>query len=641
MGQRGEITVFLSMCLLTISALLCVMLESARTAGSRYYFQVAVNSSLDTLFSQYHRQLWEQYRVLGLEYQSEDELKTAIETYVNRYLETDNWYPLSLTETELTSVINMSDDNGNYLAQEVLSYMKFGILSQLSILPEEGEQFFKDIREAAGADTLTMAYDRQEKEVRKLEEAVERLNQNIQQQEQIGREIEAALRSDRTDKFYKAAKSYRREAARYPELMKTYEKQMRNLAKKQDESREKINEIKPEFQQDREQLFEQQWNPYDAYIREDGERYQEYLRQQQILDGNLELLEAVEETVDQIVAEAQEDDEEDWEEPSLSAAAWMWEQFVPTRIVMEAGNGDREKRNLLDRVQQLVGNGILGLVLPEGTEVSDGVINKNRFPSEKNSGIGSSGIKAGEEKGNSMVERVLIDEYCSHFFLNALSKEQRQIQYEMEYLLHGCGTDRENLEKTAAQLFAVREGLNLIHILSDAQKRDEARALALTITGSVGLAPLSEIMACVVMGVWAMGETVQDLRILMAGGKVPLWKTSQDWQLSLEGLLEMGRGNGQGISDGENSGRGFCYGDYLKLLLLVEDTQEKHLRMLDLMQMNIQRKKPYFDISRCAWRVDIHEKACGKHVFFSLPFVEKVIEKNEGYALEAIAQKAY
>lgn len=58
MKARGEITVFLSMCLLSVAALLCVMLESARTAGSKYYFQTAVNSGLDTLFSRYHRQLW-------------------------------------------------------------------------------------------------------------------------------------------------------------------------------------------------------------------------------------------------------------------------------------------------------------------------------------------------------------------------------------------------------------------------------------------------------------------------------------------------------------------------------------------------------------------------------------------------------
>ena len=46
MRRSGQITVFLSMCLLCVTALLCVMLESARTAGSKFYFQVAVNGIL-------------------------------------------------------------------------------------------------------------------------------------------------------------------------------------------------------------------------------------------------------------------------------------------------------------------------------------------------------------------------------------------------------------------------------------------------------------------------------------------------------------------------------------------------------------------------------------------------------------------
>ena len=66
MKKSGEITVFLSMCFLCIGALLCVMIESARTAGSRYYFQVAVNGGLDVLLSRYHRRLWEEYRILAL-----------------------------------------------------------------------------------------------------------------------------------------------------------------------------------------------------------------------------------------------------------------------------------------------------------------------------------------------------------------------------------------------------------------------------------------------------------------------------------------------------------------------------------------------------------------------------------------------
>ena len=47
--------------------------------------------------------------------------------------------------------------------------------------------------------------------------------------------------------------------------------------------------------------------------------------------------------------------------------------------------------------------------------------------------------------------------------------QQAGAAYEMEYLIVGKDLDEENLGGTVARLLAVREGLNLIHILSDSQ----------------------------------------------------------------------------------------------------------------------------------------------------------------------------
>ena len=68
MRKRGEITVFLAMILLSMCALLCGIAESVRTAGARQFLRTAVNASADSLMAQYHRGLWETYRILGLEH---------------------------------------------------------------------------------------------------------------------------------------------------------------------------------------------------------------------------------------------------------------------------------------------------------------------------------------------------------------------------------------------------------------------------------------------------------------------------------------------------------------------------------------------------------------------------------------------
>ena len=74
-GLRGQITVFISMILMILFAFLCVLMESARTAGARWYLQMAVSSSMDSVFSQYHRELWDRYRLLFAEYETPEEIE--------------------------------------------------------------------------------------------------------------------------------------------------------------------------------------------------------------------------------------------------------------------------------------------------------------------------------------------------------------------------------------------------------------------------------------------------------------------------------------------------------------------------------------------------------------------------------------
>ena len=67
MRHRGEVTVFLTMILVSIMTLLLVVVESARETGARLYLRMAADSSMDSAMAQSHRGLWENYRILGLE----------------------------------------------------------------------------------------------------------------------------------------------------------------------------------------------------------------------------------------------------------------------------------------------------------------------------------------------------------------------------------------------------------------------------------------------------------------------------------------------------------------------------------------------------------------------------------------------
>lgn len=636
MKRPGEITVFLSLSLLCIFALLCVMVEGARTAGSRYYFQVAANGSLDTLFSQYHRELWKQYRVLGLPYESEQDIIQRLDSYVEHYLAVENWYPMRLEAIDMKACDTLTDQEGDFFIQEVLDYMKFGIWDQLEVVPEEGESFWKDIREASAAGTVTESYSGQEREVQRLEDCTERIVSCVQKQEGYAQVLGRSLADDDADTFYREAKNFRREAGRMDSLLEAYEKRAQQLKQAISRSQRKMEDLQEAFQEDRKEMFDQQMNPYDAYVEEDGRRYQELVHQKNISLKNLDLLDETEELVEQLEEAYEYGKEEDETEESFSLepAARCWEGFISTTLTLNIGKGDKEKQGFLEQVQRLVEGGLLQMVLPDGMEVSKGVIKAKNLPSHHQGETGGS--------GRSMADHVLINEYCSKYFLHALSQEKREVQYELEYLLHGKKTDQENLEETVTQLFLIRQGMNMIYLLSDSGKQEEARALAAVITGVTGLAPLLEIVAGFILVVWAMGESMMDVRDLLSGGTVPLWKERGDWKLSLDGLLEMGKEKACIKGTDENpEGRGFSYETYLKLMLLVRDGKKKQLRMMDMVQMNIQRAEAGFSLDRCAYRVDIQGRAVGRHIFFNLPVVEHFVHGEKGYPLEAVAERAY
>lgn len=627
--KRGEITVFLSMCLMCVFALICVMMEGARTAGSRFYFQVAVNGSLDTLFSQYHRELWKQYRILGLPYESEMDLTKRLESYIEKYLSVENWYPVRLESVRIEDCVTLTDQGGDFLTQEILDYMRYGVWDSLDLRPENGEQFFKDVREASKAGVVTGIYSGHEKEVQSLEKAVENILVCVKKQESYETSIRQALEEDDISGFFQEAKGFRKEAGKMEGLLAKYENRAAKLKNALSDSQAYLSQIQEDFQEDRGRLLEEQMNPYEAYVEEDGRRYQELLRQKTYSLQNLELLERTEEMAEEL-EESWDEEEEDQDDFSLEPARQIWEGFCHTSLNLTYGKGDKEKQGFLEQVQSMAEGNLLAFVLPEGMEVS-----KATLPA----GLPSSLSMEDCEQTRNFADQILINQYCGEFFLHAVSQEKREVQYEMEYLLQGHSTDKRNLEETIGEIFLIRQGLNLIQILSDTGKRKEAEALAAVITGAAGLAPLIEVMVCFIMVVWAMGEAVMDLRSLLSGGKVPLWKSSKDWKLGLEGLLSMGKE--KQCPDLGQEGKGFSYETYLKLLLLILPAAQKQKRIADVIQMNLQKKEQGFSLGSCAYQVDIHGKACGKHLFFALPLVENFVSGEPGYPLEALAEKAY
>lgn len=650
MRVKGQVTVFLSLIIMCVFTLICGLLESARTAGARWYMQMAVSSSLDSVFSQYHRPLWDSYRLLFAEYEDGEELAADFERYLTPYLETENWYPMALETAEVTQLYTATDDNGAYLEQEILDYMKYGIWN-MDFDAGAAEGLWEGIREAGAVKDVAENYRGHTKEALKLEKALEAISKSLKEQEGLKGEGLSKLRAYDGSGFRRKAEQLIRELKRMPGLVETYRTRADALARSLEKSREGFHGRQEEMSSSTQGLLEQEIRQYEAYVREDGERRQEIeslterSRQQVLL---VEDAIAQAEEVERIIDEWEDDDEDD-DGPDL-ASLWrpvirQFEGLIVPSLSFRHGVKDKEKEGWLSQVGQMCGAGLLGLVVPEGTELSKGSVDKAEAPSETE--VWSAGAR-----GTSLADHLMVNEYCGEFFRHFLtdpvpSEGKRGADggapggaaYEMEYLIVGKSLDEENLGGAVTRLLAVREGLNLLHILSDSQKREEARSLALVITGAAGFTPLVFLTAFFIMSMWALGEAVMDVRGLLAGNKVVVVKSREDWTLELEGLLTMGK---QGEVETGGSERGLGYLSWLKILLLVEDLIRQEYRMMDIMQMNIRKGQENFRMRRGVYQVGIRSRICGKHVFFSLGFVDRSVGGlAHTYVQEVEAERVY
>ena len=105
--------------------------------------------------------------------------------------------------------------------------------------------------------------------------------------------------------------------------------------------------------------------------------------------------------------------------------------------------------------------------------------------------------------------------------------------------------------------------------------------------------PLVSVVAFFIMAVWALGEALLDVRYLLEGKRVPVFKTGSDWKLDLAGLLEMGR-SGSLIDEEGGNGSGADYKGYLRILIFGAYDTDLVYRMMDVMQIVTAVKQPGF-----------------------------------------------
>ena len=271
MKKSGQITVFLSMILLCIAALLCGLMEAARTAGARCYLRVAADSALDSVMAGYHRELWARYRILLREFDGKEELEDEFSRYFDGYLEAAGWYPAERLSVSADQVTLVTDDGGDHLRQEVLDYMKYGVW-MLDFSEDQAGEVLDGIREAGAVQETSRLYGACSAQALELEEAIETIDSIQQSQKELWETGRRQLADRNGRGFLNTGEALLKELGKVPGAVAEYSRRADRLQSQLEsvygEIQEKMEEMTPGMKA----AAEEEYGRYQSYTSKDGER---------------------------------------------------------------------------------------------------------------------------------------------------------------------------------------------------------------------------------------------------------------------------------------------------------------------------------------------------------------------------------
>jgi len=642
-GEKGkaEISVFLALVFVLVASLVLASVEMLRTQAATTYLKIAADSAVDSLFSQYHLDLWNEYRLLGLEMYAPAEITDEYYGFLEPYLDTANtwnWFGHKVEKEDLR--VNeyklLTDDNGYVFEKEVRDYMTFGIVLDAAGLAErEGLQDTIDSAKSTveTAEQLTKS----SKKAEWLEKRLNTLSATVTQHNSLVKQMNRAL-ADGNGNGVRILLSQLRTS------LATIQKDAEKVGESTEELRTDMADTRTDLRQklsdgkitlsDYDQM-EYRIGDFDSYTQLRGEKNRELQRLLQNVQKNSEKLDAFEEEAnaardyidnwvpeqilvryDPPLTEGGEpvpvyeeevlDETEVWKEAKDCFAS-----YGELNYTSENGEVDEEKANQFTQISNLLSGSLIELVFPGGSKISG----KEHDLKDAPSAVYCTSDTNVFSSADYLLNKLAVDEYAMMELTNVLSTENEISAAEVEYVLWGNKTDKQNVSAVAAELIAVRSGLNLAYLFTDAEKLKTAGALAASISGGASGTPIVLVVTFLILSVWAGAQAVIDTRQLFQGGKVPLIHTKESFGLSAEDLLT----NFQGVLNSDKkSDTGLEYRDYLKMFLFSRSGSRTDYRIMDVIQENLKRKQTDFLVNRLYVSMDMTVNSRSEHIFSDL-----------------------
>ena len=459
MRVKGSITIFLSLALLFVIALIGSLLESARVTVAG---EVALDNSYlaeQNILAEYQRELWNDYHVFFVDLSSLNGEEGAIKlanSYMAKMMPGGKGDYLGTTAsfTSLSFKENMTENDCYFFAKQAAAYMKYGAAAGVGKKLINNANLIKTAED--GTDTLRKGLKIKveaekklielEREKKKLEEKANDIKKGADNvREIIGGEVKAQSKSEPLGI----------EEAKGPKVQKSEEQNP--VAKKLEAQKSEVQKLvaqKSEVQKAEAKRTE---------VQDDTPKYTE-----------------------KEVADAKK-------------------KYKESQKNLDEATGDGSA------------GGTLGFFISGDKKVSKRKISDTSWSDVKTEKEGKTDLV---EKGLLIL---YAKAHFKNFLSKAKEDDKKEaLRYGLEYLIAGKESDEANLSSVANRIFGLRTIVWYGYFLTRKDKMAEAEAIAAAIASVLALPAAIEIIKYgIVMG-WSMDEARKEVKSLLKGEDIPL-----------------------------------------------------------------------------------------------------------------------
>ena len=618
MKKEGSITIYFCFILVSVLLVVSIATESARVGIAQAECKTFTTMAGESVLAGYARQVFEDYGILLVWEKNsvEEEIEKSLQANINMAdLEESgtNFLKTDVAEVEALEKNYITDNGGENFVRQVIRYMKYGgFLEEVEALV----QAQKNEEGSSSKDGTKISPDMVAKESQEVIDLATGLRKELKRFKDI---------SELQEQFEETKKIFRRVRKKRQQGKKIASTVLNQLI-------EHINDLEFTIKNKKDHtsglLFsmEEYISKRDDFVKkmnlEDTKK--------DFVDENLDLVKNVKDKLEKmkelsvsidsdLTPEMIEELSDDFKEIQKVL------KLIEKIHLEETGKSEREE-SLYKKAKRFLKDGALSFVIEDVSKVSEKTIPDSDLPSKE--------IDTKSKSAKKIEIKAMLAVYAGLQFGNyTKTKEDTCLKYEVEYLIGGEDNDKDNLLNTAGKLLLTRNVVCLAYLLTDRQKMSEVEGIAVAVSTAFGLPFLEPIVKGVLVEAWSLAEAASDVKMLLDSKKVPLLKTGDNWNTDLESLS----------GEEEEQKNGLTYLQYCELLILAQSGQKTVNRIMDLIQVNIQKRyQSAFSMKNCIAGVHIRTSFVIHPLFLAKPFQSKLISgKKSGYRYQCEYQNEY